>query len=345
MRYARTPREAEVAALAILKALGCDDDHEDGGAATAADGAADPAPTSTAAPSSSTSLAVGFDIEWTATFKRGQPPGRVALVQICYETATGASAAASAEAAPASAPAAAASAPNSSNPPVQAAAPASAPPNSSTTNPTPSDHPPSGRGCCAVVLFHVAHCGVPPALERLLSDSRVLKVGLGCRTDAQKLAQDWPGADAWPLGDLGSEALRRGLFPNNGNGGGGNGGNGHNVWSLAGLVRELLPGGPRLPKPQALRTGRWDDAPLTAAQRQYASADAFASLAVWRALEKIAPLPTPSQEAMAALARLQERQQREEEEERALRGYRAVGRAAAEVAEAAAAGGDEQQQK
>ena len=73
---------------------------------------------------------------------------------------------------------------------------------------------------------------------------------------------------------------------------------------MAALAREVMPGRPRLLKPQALRTGRWDGAPLSAAQRQYAAADAFASLACWRALERVPPPPSPSQEALAALERL-----------------------------------------
>jgi hypothetical protein len=334
MRYARTPREAEAAALAVLKALGCDGDEDggggQGGAAAAAAAATAAAPAAAAA--AGRSLAVGFDVEWTATFRRGQPPGRVALVQICYENpAAAGTAAAAADEAGVRQPAAAA-APGQQQRQQQQQPPPQPPP--------PPPPPPCGRGTCAVALFHVAHCGVPPALGRLLSDPRVLKVGVGARADARKLAADWPGAaDAWPLADLGGEAARRGLLPppaggSSSNGGGGGGGGGGatttTVWSLAGLAREVLPGRPRLPKPQALRTGGWDAAPLSAAQRQYAAADAFASLAVWRALERVAPLPTASQEGLAALARMHE-------EERTLPPYMAVGRAAAATGGAAAA--------
>ncbi len=127
-----------------------------------------------------------------------------------------------------------------------------------------------------VFLLQLAHAGLTPALARLLADPAVLKAGCGARNDAHKIARDF-GVACAGVTDLSDYAAAR-LAP-------------AQRWSLAALTARVL--GSQLPKPPAVRLGAWDARRLTHEQTAYAALDAWASLRVYAALQRLPLLPQP----------------------------------------------------
>ncbi|KAK9832852.1 hypothetical protein WJX81_007824 [Elliptochloris bilobata] len=203
---------------------------------------------------------VGFDIEWRVTFKAGATLRRTAVIQLCYQVPQGGRG-----------PGAAAEAPGE-----QAAGPCASAPEAHGAPGAPERA--SGRGCECLIL-HVARSGITSQLSALLSSPDLAKAGVGISGDAQKLARDYPGlacAGAVCLSELANQRLSSASRP-------------PERWSLARLTAEVL--FRRLDKRQALRMSNWEAVPLTAAQRAYASADAFASLRLLQALEAMPQAP------------------------------------------------------
>jgi ribonuclease D len=123
------------------------------------------------------------------------------------------------------------------------------------------------------VLFRVNKIGFPPALERLLSDTNILKIGLSLRDDYQMLNRRRPNLlqkdDEGAL--LGFVDLQH--IVNN---------FGINELSLQKIYALLFH--ERISKGQ--RTSNWEAAELTYAQKKYAALDAWACLKIY---EKLCP--------------------------------------------------------
>lgn len=131
-------------------------------------------------------------------------------------------------------------------------------------------------------LLHVAACGMTPSLVALLRQPSILKCGIGISNDALKVHRDFAVEIAGVL-DLGEFARSRV---------GGGEVSGSLKWSLASLTERLLRR--RLRKTQSLRCGDWEQVPLTAEQLEYAATDAWASLAVYEELSKMAVIQQPN---------------------------------------------------
>jgi len=118
-------------------------------------------------------------------------------------------------------------------------------------------------------VFHVSKLEkVPPRLAFLLASPGILKVGVGARNDARKLAADFAlAAKVAPVVDLRDLADAVHLSGSRG---------------LADLVATSLKC--LLPKPARTRTGDWENYPLSAEQRDYAALDAYASFRVFAML-------------------------------------------------------------
>eukprot|EP00899_Mesostigma_viride_P019980 jgi/Mesvir1/27984/Mv20184-RA.2 len=141
-----------------------------------------------------------------------------------------------------------------------------------------------------------AGCPLPESLCQVLRSPHIHKAGVGVGGDAMKLRRDF-GVDTVSLCDLGGMARAR-VMPQ-GAAGAANGGGG-----LSALVENVL--GARLDKLPRLRLSNWDEAPLSRAQLQYAATDAFASLMLFQALERLPLLPPPAPYPRPPLAGIRE---------------------------------------
>lgn len=116
-----------------------------------------------------------------------------------------------------------------------------------------------------------------PALRELLESPTILKCGVGINGDLHKLSLDL-NIQLQGVLDVNVEANQR-VQP---------GGCKLVEWTsftLAEQCERLLKR--RLPKPQQLRCGNWEQVPLSQEQQHYAALDAFASLLVGRAVLKL----------------------------------------------------------
>lgn len=126
------------------------------------------------------------------------------------------------------------------------------------------------------------YAGVPPALKRLLEEPSIVKCGVGINGDLHKLALDH-GIHLRGLLDVNVECNRR-VQPN---------GVALTEWTsftLAEHCARLLHRS--VAKPQSLRCSNWEVLPLTSEQQRYAALDAYASLLVADAVEKM-PICSP----------------------------------------------------
>ena len=121
--------------------------------------------------------------------------------------------------------------------------------------------------------------GLPRTVRELLAEPRLKKVGVGVTNDGWKLVRDF-NAKVEGLVCL-SDMARTRILP-------------AKRWSLKDLLARV--GGGHIPKPDSVRTGNWEQCPLTAAQRQYAVTDAYAGLVIYQKLlqmpESVKPSPT-----------------------------------------------------
>ena len=116
--------------------------------------------------------------------------------------------------------------------------------------------------------FHVSVMkSFPSELKRILSNERILKVGVGINGDMNRLECE-TGVKPNGIVDLSKLADKKlGTTEN---------------WSLAGLATNQL--GYRLRKNYDVRCGDWEEYPLSDAQLEYAALDAYASLLVYQKL-------------------------------------------------------------
>jgi 3'-5' exonuclease len=124
-------------------------------------------------------------------------------------------------------------------------------------------------------------------LKALLECTSIIKSGVGIAGDGHKLSLEY-SVQVGGVMDINVETNRR-VQP---------GGVNLVEWTsftLAEQCERLLR--LRLPKPQDLRCGNWEQVPLSAEQKHYASLDAFASLLVGRAVLKL-PLRTDAEYAV-----------------------------------------------
>ncbi|KJE92590.1 hypothetical protein CAOG_003523 [Capsaspora owczarzaki ATCC 30864] len=118
-------------------------------------------------------------------------------------------------------------------------------------------------------LFHLIQMqGIPPALQELLADSRIAKVGVGIKNDVTRLVRDYSlkvngAVDLEELAAVRVVPLRT-------------------RWSLQALVQKTL--NCLLDKSSELRLGNWEEAPLSWEMQEYAANDAHASLQTYLAL-------------------------------------------------------------
>jgi len=125
----------------------------------------------------------------------------------------------------------------------------------------------------SVLLIQISRMAVfPYELKDMLQSRKILKAGVNIRGDALKLYRDFRILTNG-LVDLGALARTT---------------NANELTGYAGLSLKLLCGiflGKSLPKGPA-RLSRWDAATLSGTQRQYAADDAYASFALYQAIEE-----------------------------------------------------------
>ncbi|XP_046487671.1 exonuclease 3'-5' domain-containing protein 2 [Neodiprion pinetum] len=120
----------------------------------------------------------------------------------------------------------------------------------------------TSNGLC--VLFRLDKIGyVPGKLKELLSNKRVLKVGVAPFDDGRKLTRDF-GCHVYGTLDLREHARRLGIA---------------NATGLAALCKEYL--GIEMDKNAAVRRSNWNADSLTKEQINYAASDAFAAVLIY----------------------------------------------------------------
>ncbi|KAK7476369.1 hypothetical protein BaRGS_00032369 [Batillaria attramentaria] len=125
-------------------------------------------------------------------------------------------------------------------------------------------------------LFHIAAMGdFPLALKTLISHQNVIKYGINIEADFWKLERDFDfrvkdviQKSVKDLSAIANKKLKS-----------------SERWTLEGLCRNVLR--KRLDKNSSVRCGQWDEYPLSEEQKQYAAADAYASLLLAKRLLKL----------------------------------------------------------
>jgi werner syndrome-like exonuclease len=133
--------------------------------------------------------------------------------------------------------------------------------------------------------------GMPPALAALLQSPSVIKCGVNITGDSHKLHLDY-GFHLHGMADLNKENSLRSKYHVDGE---------HISHTLAELCEALLQR--RLPKPGDIRCGNWDAWRLSSEQQLYAARDAYASLLVAEAMQRM-PLECTSQASVLPRAPL-----------------------------------------
>ena len=118
---------------------------------------------------------------------------------------------------------------------------------------------------------------LPSALVSILNREDIKKVGLGISNDLKKLARDFKidisnCRNCIDLGALANSSCPSAQM---------------RKWSLAGLCFFTL--GRELSKPDAIRCSDWEVTPLSPAQHAYAVDDAWVSLEIYQAIQKMKP--------------------------------------------------------
>ncbi|KAK3083804.1 hypothetical protein FSP39_003427 [Pinctada imbricata] len=128
-------------------------------------------------------------------------------------------------------------------------------------------------GPASVYVFHLSAMGCfPKALQCLIQNEKILKVGVGIESDLWKLDRDF---DAPMLSTIKNSMVDLSKFANQKL-------KTTETWSLEGLVRHLFH--KRLSKDPSVRKGDWSRYPLTEEQKSYAASDAYASCLVYEKL-------------------------------------------------------------
>jgi hypothetical protein len=135
--------------------------------------------------------------------------------------------------------------------------------------------------CAIFHLFHLGPAPWPESLVTLLANASIKKVGVGASRDALKLRDDHGLVVASVVN---CEEVARGKL-------GGQGG------SLQDMTAQLL--GKLLEKPARVRMSNWEANPLSPEQLDYAALDAYASLRVYEALERLPDMAAPPPRALA----------------------------------------------
>lgn len=184
--------------------------------------------------SSAKPLVLGFDVEWAPSFIKGRPPRAVALIQICTQSHA-------------------------------------ADIGHCTDRSTTREHA-LASSSYECYLLHIRHSGITPRLSQLLTSPTILKVGVGIRGDALKIATDY-GVSMSGILDLGTLADEKAEGINGGVSFRGT------HWSLASLARFMLRG--HLPKHRDVRCSNWETLPLSMEQQMYAATDAWVGLRIY----------------------------------------------------------------
>jgi ribonuclease D len=124
-----------------------------------------------------------------------------------------------------------------------------------------------GRRCLIFQILHADY--VPDALAEFLLDPNYRFVGVGVRSDAQRLWRDWrlEVTNTEDLAELAADEMGRPDLLRAG---------------LKGIAGAVM--GANMDKPQRVRTSAWDAGNLSGEQIKYACIDAFVSFEVGRML-------------------------------------------------------------
>ena len=130
-------------------------------------------------------------------------------------------------------------------------------------------------------IFHLSQMNcVPPPLQSLIFHQWVVKVGFGVKSDIKKLINDYSlpfEVDNAAYVDVSSYAIDIGI-----------GRSGKSCWSMKKLSEMLLK--QTIDKQSKIRLGDWENFPLDDKQISYAAIDAYASLLLFKSLDKIRTL-------------------------------------------------------
>ncbi|CAK8696088.1 unnamed protein product [Clavelina lepadiformis] len=125
-------------------------------------------------------------------------------------------------------------------------------------------------------IFQVSKMGfIPKPLQDLVQSSQITKVGMSISSDLWKLYRDYDIDHRFTLSsslDLGELAKSLSILSDK-------------KWGLQSLTKRLF--NMDIDKSQKIRTGNWEDFPLTCEQLNYAALDAYASLFIYEHLQKL----------------------------------------------------------